>query len=70
MRQLQDGLPGVAVVTTDAWGLPVKAKESVAFAILARETLLGRPANLPSATGAAGPRVLGEVTLGLFDCRS
>ena len=39
------------------------AKEAVAFALLARLTLARRPGNLPAATGAAGPRVLGSVTL-------
>ena len=31
------------------------------FAWLARQTLLGLPGNLPSVTGAAGPRVLGAI---------
>jgi anhydro-N-acetylmuramic acid kinase len=35
----------------------------VAFAVLANETLFGRPGNLPGATGAAGPRVLGKIVL-------
>lgn len=38
------------------------AKEAVAFALLGYLTLHGQPGNLPSATGAAGPRVLGAVT--------
>ena len=39
-----------------------EAKEAVAFAFLGLLTLLGRPGNLPAATGARGPRVLGHVT--------
>ncbi|MCD9033561.1 anhydro-N-acetylmuramic acid kinase [Luteimonas sp. Y-2-2-4F] len=35
--------------------------EAMGFAWLARQTLLGRPGNLPSVTGAAGPRVLGGI---------
>jgi anhydro-N-acetylmuramic acid kinase len=31
------------------------------FAWLARQALLGKPGNLPSVTGARGPRVLGVV---------
>lgn len=45
--------------------VPGDAKEAVAFAVLAHETLAGRPGNVPSATGAAGPRVLGSVVPGL-----
>jgi anhydro-N-acetylmuramic acid kinase len=44
-------------------GLDPDAKEAVAFAVLANETLFGRPGNLPGATGAAGPRVLGKLIL-------
>jgi anhydro-N-acetylmuramic acid kinase len=39
-----------------------EAKEAVAFAFLGLQTLLGKPGNLPAATGARGPRVLGSVT--------
>ena len=39
-----------------------EAKEAVAFAFLGLLTLLGKPGNLPGATGARGPRVLGSVT--------
>lgn len=38
------------------------AKEAVAFALLGYLTLHGQPGNLPAATGAARPRVLGAVT--------
>lgn len=62
MQYLTNELSNVTIVTSDKYGIPVKAKESIAFAILARETALGRPANLPSVTGAAGPRVLGQIT--------
>jgi anhydro-N-acetylmuramic acid kinase len=62
MDHLRKSLPEIKVLTSSALGLPVKAKESIAFAILARETALGRTSNLPAATGAAGPRVLGQIT--------
>lgn len=50
------------VVRSDNLGIPADAKEAMAFAYLAWETLHGRPCNVPSATGAAGPRVLGKIT--------
>ena len=50
-----------ARVTTHAeFGLSDDAKEAVAFAILGYETLHGRPANVPSATGARRRAVLGK----------
>lgn len=50
------------VVTFDSLFFDGEAKEAVAFAFLGLETLGGRPGNLPGATGARGPRVLGHVT--------
>ena len=44
--------------------LPVEAKEAVAFALLAYMSFHGRAGNVPSATGARGPVVLGQVTCG------
>jgi anhydro-N-acetylmuramic acid kinase len=41
---------------------PGDAKEAVAFALLGYLTLHGQPGNVPAATGASGPRVLGAVT--------
>ena len=43
-------------------GLPDDAKEAVAFALLAFETLGGRSGNVPAGTGADGPRLLGTIT--------
>ncbi|MFN9085562.1 MAG: anhydro-N-acetylmuramic acid kinase, partial [Acidobacteriota bacterium] len=62
MAQLAALLPGTRVTTTAEWGIPVMAKEAVAFAMLARQTWLRKPGNLPSATGARRPVVLGQIT--------
>ena len=61
LRELASGLAPRAVATTAAYGVPVSDVEALAFAWLARESLAGRPGNLPSVTGARGPRVLGAV---------
>lgn len=53
---------GIAVKTTDELGLPAEAKEAVAFALLAYQTWRKRPSNIPSATGANGPAVLGKIS--------
>jgi anhydro-N-acetylmuramic acid kinase len=43
-------------------GLPVEAKEAAAFALLACQTWHRLPGNVPSATGATRPAILGQVT--------
>jgi anhydro-N-acetylmuramic acid kinase len=50
------------VVLFDQLFFDGEAKESVAFAFLGHQTVLGRTGNLPAATGARGPRVLGHIT--------
>ncbi|MGH7143675.1 MAG: anhydro-N-acetylmuramic acid kinase [Planctomycetota bacterium] len=63
MEHIKQMLQGrCVVVTSDALGLPAKAKEAIAFAILANELVFNQPTNLPQATGAAGLRVLGRIT--------
>jgi anhydro-N-acetylmuramic acid kinase len=62
MRRLAQLLPGVDVLTTDRLGIPSDVKEAVAFALIGWATAHGLPGNVPSCTGAAGPRVLGRVT--------
>lgn len=66
MAMLKEGLEplGVRVRTTDDLGIPAQAKEGVAFALMAWLTWNGLPGNIPSATGALRPVVLGKVSLG------
>ncbi len=61
LERIAARLPGVAIEDTAAYGLDPDFVEAMAFAWLARETLAGRPGNLPAVTGAHGPRVLGVV---------
>lgn len=63
MAALGETLAPAAVRSIEEVGMDPDAKEAVAFAVLANETLFGQPGNLPSATGAAGPRVLGKIIL-------
>lgn len=62
MSQLAAFLPGVSLATSSDYGVDADAKEAIAFAVLAYETWGRRPANLPSATGARRPVVLGKIT--------
>lgn len=61
LAQLAAALPGFRVMTSSEIGVPEDAKEAFAFAILAYETFHRRPSNLPSATGASRPAILGKV---------
>ena len=53
---------GCHLTSTVHHGLPVEAKEAAAFALLAWQTWHHLPGNVPSATGATRPVVLGQVT--------
>lgn len=64
LRMLQAALPDVTVLPLDALGLDADAKEALAFALMGYATLHGWPANVPAATGAAYPVVLGSITPG------
>ena len=61
MKRLVELLPRLKVELSDRYGLPVDAKEAIAFAILADRTLHGLPGNLPSVTGARRAVVLGKI---------
>jgi anhydro-N-acetylmuramic acid kinase len=63
-RMLAERVSPSAVLTQEDFGHSNAAKEALAFAVLAHETLQGQPANVPSATGAKWPVVLGKITPG------
>jgi anhydro-N-acetylmuramic acid kinase len=62
MEGLREAMLDCRVVPSSDLGLDPEAKEAVAFAILAAETLAGRPGNLPRVTGASRAVVLGQIT--------
>lgn len=53
---------GLVMRFSDEFGLPSEAKEAVAFALLAYETLNRRASNVPSATGAKKSAILGKIS--------
>lgn len=60
MRRLGERLSDTSVESVDNSGISADAKEAIAFAILANETLHGNAGNLPSATGASVRKILGK----------
>jgi anhydro-N-acetylmuramic acid kinase len=61
-RQTTPVSPGITILPSTELGVPEEAKESFAFALLAYETLHQRPSNVPSATGAHRPAILGKIS--------
>jgi anhydro-N-acetylmuramic acid kinase len=61
MAQLAAALGGIRVIGSAELGVPGDAKEAFAFALLAWETLHRRPSNVPGATGAQRPAILGKI---------
>ena len=53
---------GLALRSSEEFGIPSAAKEAVAFALLAYETWHRRPSNISSATGARRPAILGKIS--------
>jgi anhydro-N-acetylmuramic acid kinase len=62
VAQLSAALGDVEILPSSRLGVPEDAKEAFAFALMAYETFHRRPSNLPSATGAHGPAILGKIS--------
>lgn len=64
MDELRRYFDGAAVRPVEHFGITAEAKEAVCFAVLAHETMAGRPTNLPGVTGARKRVVLGKICWG------
>ena len=62
MAMLRKALDPLPVKESTEVGLDVDAKEAIAFAVMAYETAHLRPSNVPNATGAKRPVILGKMT--------
>jgi anhydro-N-acetylmuramic acid kinase len=62
VKMIGEQLPQLEIKTTDAYGIPAEAKEAVAFAVLAYQSWHRAPSNIPAATGAEYPVVLGKIS--------
>ncbi|MGF6419856.1 anhydro-N-acetylmuramic acid kinase [Stenotrophomonas sp. AN71] len=63
MKRLAARLPGVQVESSAVHGLDPEYVEAMGFAWLAQRTMDGLAGNVPSVTGAQGPRILGAIHL-------
>jgi anhydro-N-acetylmuramic acid kinase len=61
VEMLHAEMPDVKMLSTDDFGISVDAKEAVSFAILASATIKGMTNNVPAATGAKQPVILGKI---------
>ena len=64
LQFLKEYLENINIRKVEEFGIPSDAKEALAFAILANETICGNPGNVPSATGARKRVVLGKIIPG------
>jgi anhydro-N-acetylmuramic acid kinase len=64
LHLLQQQLGAIALDRTDAHGMPAEARKAVSIGVLTALSLDGVPANVPTATGAVGSRLLGSWTPG------
>lgn len=62
VQMIQTELPEVSVLVQEDLGYSSEAKEAIAMTILANQTLHHLPSNVPSATGAVKPAILGKIT--------
>ncbi|MDD2575153.1 MAG: anhydro-N-acetylmuramic acid kinase AnmK [Acholeplasmataceae bacterium] len=54
---------GIELTISNDYGIEVDQKEALAFIVLANETLQNKPSNVPSATGATKPVILGQICI-------
>ena len=62
VAQIAAALPDIEILPSSQLGVPEDAKEAYAFALLAYETWHQRPSNMPTATGARRPAILGKIS--------
>ena len=58
---LRQELNGIPILMMDELGMNSDAREAVSFAVLAYAAIKGQSNNVPSATGAVEPVILGKI---------
>ena len=64
MKMLQEALAPFQVLTFEDFQLESRAIEAMAFALMAYQAIVAEPNNLPAATGAAHPAIMGKILPG------
>jgi anhydro-N-acetylmuramic acid kinase len=62
MKRIRSGMPDVTLRSSDEYKLPCTELDAIHVAILGNEMICQKPANVPSATGAESPAVIGTIT--------
>jgi anhydro-N-acetylmuramic acid kinase len=62
VQRVKSGLSDLTIRTSDEYGLPHASLDAICAAILGNELFCGKASNVPPATGAQGPVVLGRIT--------
>ncbi|AEB30162.1 anhydro-N-acetylmuramic acid kinase [Carnobacterium sp. 17-4] len=62
VKMIKEQLPEITVLIQEEVGFSSEAKEAIAMTILANQTIHHLPSNVPSATGATKPVILGKIT--------
>lgn len=65
VRRITAAVASRTITLSDALGVPIQAREAMAFAVIAHRTILGLPSTWPGITGARHPVVLGKLSFPL-----
>ncbi|MDR6553321.1 anhydro-N-acetylmuramic acid kinase [Paenibacillus qinlingensis] len=63
LNMLGELLPNQTILTSDELGISADAKEAMLFALLGNSFIQGEPNNIPAATGAVRPTIMGKLAL-------
>lgn len=63
MQKLEEYFLSINVTPITKYGIDIDLKEAIGFAVLANETIKGKPSNIPQATGAQKPAILGKICI-------
>lgn len=66
VKFLADRLAPIPIKTVEICDIPVDAREVTCVGIIANETLLGQPGNVPSSTGGSRNVIMGQITFGSY----